>query len=282
MNKLTLAFFIILGFLSNSAYAITIDGDLKDWIAQPNHSAGDWTPISSGVFYTVEDQSGLENNGYLNPGYGGQAYDAEAIYVTRDAVNLYIAIVTGLAPNTTSYPAGDIALDFGSNGSFDYGVIVKSDSQHTNPDSDLNGGIGNQGQIYRVNQWNVGLWDDNGNDVGNGHGTDKNPTTVKAGTLLPGLATIVYEQARYNGSSVNNILGAYAGRHYLIEASLPLNLFTAAELAQTLAVQWTMACANDVISVNDPLPTVPTPAVLPMLALGILALRHYRNKSQVH
>lgn len=63
----------------------------------------------------------------LFPGWGGQAYDAEALYVHLDTSYLYLALVTGLSPNTPNNPAGnsygpgDFAidfLDFGQAGSF--------------------------------------------------------------------------------------------------------------------------------------------------------------------
>jgi hypothetical protein len=59
---------------------LTIDGNFADWGIRNNGTVAGWTP-NSGVLYTVEDQSNA-NGGYLSPGWGGQAYDAEALYLT--------------------------------------------------------------------------------------------------------------------------------------------------------------------------------------------------------
>lgn len=76
-----------------------------------------WTP-HAGIYSTIEDQVG-SGAYYLNPGWGGQAYDAEALYATIIGSKLYIALATGHNPLTrqnpgsNSYGAGDFAIDFG-------------------------------------------------------------------------------------------------------------------------------------------------------------------------
>lgn len=247
--------------LSSTAHAIVIDGNLNDWINAPTGSSNDWKPIDPTVSYFVEDQ----NTSFLNPGYGGQAYDAEAIYVKRDATDFYIAVVTGLGPNNTTYPAGDLAFDFGNDGSYEYGVVVKSDNNTTL------GGIGSQGEVYKVSQWNVGLWDVNGGLSSTTHlpSDPAHPTTVKAGSVL-GLASLVYN------SIPINLLGDKGGNHYVIEARISKSLFDVGDRDKAFKIHWTMACANDSISV-DPPANVPTPTVLPMLALGLTLLIGFRR-----
>lgn len=267
-HKSNLLLTITLFGLASTAQATMIaDGDLKDWLHAPVGNANDWkSVINPNVKYAYEDQTGGANT-YLTPGYGGQAYDAEAIYLTQDATNFYVAVVTGLSPSTTSYPAGDLAFDFGNNGVYEYGVIVKSDSQTNNQ---YNGGMGTQGQVYKVNQWNVGLWDSATTYVGFNNGTLEHPATVKSGSLL-GLAQLTYGAALYNGAVIAQ-LGEYSGAHYVIEAVIAKSLFTPGDLAQAFTVHWTMACANDSISVDPPALSVPAPAALPLLSLGLLML----------
>lgn len=266
MNPIPKLLLFSLLVLSSTANAFVIDGKLNDWLGTPVGNKNDWKPTDSTVSYFVEDQSSY----FLNPGYGGQAYDAEAIYVKSDALNLYIAVVTGLSPGTTDYPAGDLAFDFGNNGSYEYGVIVKGDSNKPL------GGIGNQGQVYKVSQWNVGLWDVNGGLSSTTHlpGDPAHPTTVKAGSVL-GLASLVYN------STPINLLGDQGGQHYVIEAQISKAFFDPADLVKPFTLQWTMACANDSISV-DPPSNVPTPTILPMLALGLALLIGFkRNPNQI-
>ncbi len=230
--------------MSSVVHAIVIDGDLNDWINSPQGKKLDWKPTDPTVKYFVEDQK----VDHLVAGSGRQTYDAEAIYVTQDALNFYVAVVTGLAPGSTKYPAGDLAFDFGNDGNYEYGVVVKSDRKTSL------GGIGKKGNVFEVEQWNVGLWDDDGNDVGIGNGTGAHPTTVKSGNKLPGLAQIVYRKALYNGKSGSK-LGKFNGKHYLIEARISKDFFDMDSLTKPFTVHWTMASANDSISV-DPEPVI--------------------------
>jgi hypothetical protein len=269
MSKLLVSSVVL---LSSTAHAFTVDGDLNDWIGTPNGNANDWKPTDPTVKYTQEDQ----NSSFLSPGFGGQAYDAEAMYLKREGGFFYVAIVTGLSPNTTSYPAGDIAFDFGNDGIFEFGVVVKSDSQFSSLNNDQNGGIGNKGQVYDVSQWNVGLWNNAGQDVGIGNGTQVHPTTVKGGTPI-GTADVYYGDATYNNNPIAQ-LGEFGGgsnraqKHYVIEAKINENLFASADLAKAFTVHWTMACANDSISVDPTVASVPTPDTLTILGLGLIGM----------
>jgi len=269
----------ILATVTTTAKAgMIVDGDLKDWINQPTGNSSDWLPTDSSVKYLIEDQSGIDNGGYLSPGYGGQAYDAEAIYVKRDANFFYVAVVTGLSPATTEFPAGDLAFDFGNDHSYEYGVVVKSDSRNTDVTSSLNGGIGRQGEVYKVDKWNVGLWADNGSYVGTGLGTQAHPTTVNTGTKI-GNAELVYTEALYNSQSLLGQIGNYNGSHYVIEAKIPTLVFAATDLAKAFTVHWTMACANDSLDVDPPANAVAAPASLTLLMLGFAVLNSRRGNS---
>lgn len=279
--KPTLLMASLLAVFNTTAQAgMIVDGDLKDWLSSPTGSSSDWTPTDANVKYTVEDQSGIEQNGYLSPGYGGQAYDAEAIYLKRDTDFFYVAVVTGLSPNTIDYPAGDLAFDFGNDGSYEYGVVVKSDSQNTNIYSAQNGGIGSQGEAYKVDKWNVGLWADNGDYVGISQGTQTHPTTVNSGTKL-GDVELAYKQALYDGSTLLTQLGNFGGNHYVIEAKIPVFLFAATDLAKAFTVHWAMGCANDAIAVDPNPNAVPTPTTLPLLAMGLALVIGFRRELNI-
>ncbi len=199
INK-TLKLFFLLS-LSSAVQAYTIDGNWNDWINLSGAgSASDWTPIDSSVKYEVEDQ----NTSYLNPGYGGQAYDAEAMYVKRDNSNIYVAVITGRDPNASGWRWGDIAPDFGNDGSFEYGLVTICDAgQHQSS------GIGNSGDFYRVSDWNVGIWD--APNQYNANPTTQyalqHPTSVLAGTLL-GSGGFAY-------STMTGPVGELGGQHSL-------------------------------------------------------------------
>lgn len=230
------------------ASAYIIDGNLVDWGLTRTGSAADWTPNPSVKAWLVEDQTGGTNT-YLAPGYGGQAYDVEALYVDYDAQYLYLALVTGhnpLTPNSgNSYAPGDFAIDFGRDGIFEFGLETTGSNGKT------------KGGIYAVSQWGAGLWG----------GANEGPTSILNGVLL-GMGDVIYTTA-----GVTN-MGVYAAdRHFFYEARIPIALFGANWGDKAFDVHWTMNCANDSLTV-DPVPSaVPEPATLALLPLGLLVMR---------
>ncbi|MBI1395170.1 MAG: hypothetical protein GC151_04250 [Betaproteobacteria bacterium] len=247
-----------LAFGSTSARAAyVIDGSVADWGLSQTGSASDWTPSAAIKAYTVEDQTGGLGT-YLNPGWGGQRYDAEAIYLDWDAANLYVLVVTGLPsdnpqnPSANSYGAGDILFDFGRDGSFDFGLVVKDYAGLT------------PGTLYEASSFNYGLWAAPG--VLGSHGVD--PVAVASGT-----ATGVGQLA-YSTTAITN-LGTHASdRHYAIEVAIPLASFGAlwgvTGPNKAFDAQWTMYCANDIVAV-DPPSRVPEPAMPPLVVLAACA-----------
>ncbi len=251
------------------SHAIVVNGDLADWGLGNSGNANDWIPNSAlDIQYTVEDQTG--NAGVrLFPGWGGQAYDAEALYVHLDSTHLFLALVTGLAPDTPDNPAansygpGDFALDFGRNGVFEIGIETTG---------------AKAGSVYSVSQWAYGLWDVNGNQTNDPNKVDKaHPTSILNGSLL-GTGSLIY-----TSSWITN-LGAYKNeRHYVIEAAIPLNIL--AGFSGEFDVHWTMNCANDAISVASYLPPptpgdtpVSSPSTLALLPLGLVGLMSLRRR----
>lgn len=238
---------------TSSATAYVIDGNLADWGVQQNGTASDWTPNSQTKAWIVEDQTG-DLNTRLTPGYGGQAYDVEAMYLSADAQYLYIAMITGHNPLTTdgsgSYGPGDFAIDFGRNGSYEFGIETL-------------GGDKVQGGVYAVTQWGAGLWG----------AANEGPTSILNGALL-GLADVTYST-----TGIAN-LGIYtADKHFVYEARVPTALFGAYWGADSFAVQWTMNCANDSLQLNAMRPEIiPTPGTLALLPLGLIGLSWMRRR----
>jgi hypothetical protein len=253
--------------LSSGAQAalITIDGNLADWGLKQTGQDSDWIPdarvVPDARQYTVEDQTGGAGT-RLFPGWGGQNYDAEAIYVSLDSSFLYIALITGLSPDTPDNPAansygpGDFAIDFGQDGSFEFGVQTTGDDF---------------GKVYRVTAWDYGLWDVTGNHRPT-NPDKRHPTSIKTGTEV-GIGQLVYTKTPFTNMGVNT-----DDKHYVIEAAIPLTSFTG--YSGKFDVHWTMNCANDAIHADPYLP-VAEPGTLALMPLGLLGMMALRRRKTV-
>jgi len=254
--------------LGAQAAPININGNLADWGVKRNGNVNDWTPnpalnLVEGIQYKVEDQTGGLGV-YLGPGYGGQAYDAEAMYALVEGGMLFIALATGHAPNTPNNPganiygAGDFAIDFGKDGSYEVGINVK-------PGWDA---FGVAGGVYKVSAWAYGLWNDNRIP---GYRKLEHPTSIVHGAYL-GMANLAI-------SGPETGFGAFKNdRHYFYEVGLGLDLLrNAGWKGESFNIHWTQNCANDYILV-DPPGQVHEPATLALLPFGLLGLMAMRRR----
>lgn len=262
----------LLAPLGASAASVMIDGNFTDWGIANNGTTAGWTP-KSGVVYTVEDQSNAMN-GFLSPGWGGQAYDAEALYVTWQTkadgkTYLDVGIVTGHDPSTAttanSYGRGDIAIDFGKNGSWDFGILTANRSATL-----LRGDV-----VATANaDWSTGLWSSPGVFA-----PESSPyvTKVASGTDV-GNASVAISNAFTN-------MGILGGNHWFYEVEIPVDAFGShwhgMNPSEAFSIQWTMLCANDIVALNVAATTVPEPAI-PALVLTGLALAGLTRRRTPH
>jgi hypothetical protein len=262
-------------FGSMSAAAITIDGQLSDWGVNPST----WKP-ASGIQVTIDDQTG-SGNYHLGPGWGGQAYDAEALYAQKKGSTLFIALVTGHNPRTldepgrNSYGAGDFAIDFGGDGSsFELGINIRHATSVSASGVYGFESFGVEGGVYNNPTWAYGLWDSAGNYTNPGSGAAytpdrKHPTHLTDGTLIGMVSALSYSLTPVTGYGSNQ-----SDRHYVYELSVDLGLLRAAGWngVEAFDIHWTQNCANDSISVDLPGGSVPEPGTLALIALGAIGL----------
>ncbi|MBL8397185.1 MAG: PEP-CTERM sorting domain-containing protein [Candidatus Accumulibacter sp.] len=262
-----------------SASTITIDGNLADWGIDKTN----WKPADSSVNYTIEDQVG-SGSYFLSPGWGGQAYDAEAIYakISQADQKLYIALATGHNPRTLNQPsansfgAGDFAIDFGKDGRFDLGINIKHALSVQNGVYTFES-FGVEGGVYSNPTWEYGLWTSAGAYTPTGsaaYNPDRlHPTHLLAGTYR-GMASLAYTTTPATG------YGSRPGDgHYFYEMSVDLALLTRSGWnGQAFDIHWTENCANDSIWV-DPPGSVPEPGSLTLAALALAGLLGSRRKT---
>ncbi|MDW8324065.1 MAG: PEP-CTERM sorting domain-containing protein [Burkholderiales bacterium] len=253
------------------ALTLTIDGSLGDWGINP----ANWLPADPRIQYKIEDQTGAASNYYLGPGWGGQAYDAEALYAVILSNRLYVALVTGHDPRTVhnpaanSFGAGDFFIDFGKNGSYELAVNVN----HRLPSGFETGFV--EGGVYRVTSHALGLF----NEVDPDYPVSPayRPTYLTAGTYL-GMAQLAYTTSPVTGWGARP-----SDPHYIYEWSVGLDLLQAAgwDGRSAFNIHWTMNCANDTIWLTSPVPQrVPEPATLALLPLGLAGLLSLRRRTR--
>ncbi|AEH44724.1 protein of unknown function DUF1555 [Thermodesulfatator indicus DSM 15286] len=232
------------------AITITVDGDLSDWglnTSSFGENSNDWDPNIPGVFVFQEDWVG--NNGYLEPGYGGQKYDVEAILATFDAENLYIAIATGFPQVGTEWDAGDISLDIGNDGTWDYAVVVSN-----YVDGSENRGL-NLGGVYEVDSWRDVYY--------SSHGVS-NPFRMENGSYIGG-GSLAYSDDPDHSFS-----------RFFIEVAIPLDLidWSSDHIAK---IHWTMECGNDY---GEVVAHTPEPATYMLLGVGLFLTAIFIRKQR--
>lgn len=249
-------------FAASPALAYDIDGGFSDW------GINSTTLVSSTAREQVQEDQHVN---YLNPGFGGQRYDAEAIYLDWDATYFYVGVLTGLPsnnahdPGANSYGPGDIIFDFNKDNDPEFALKLR------------NAGGLTRGKLYAPGTWEYGIWSSPG-VLANASNPSTDIVGIKTGTEVANAALV------YNNNFTTG-LGQWSNdKHYFIEARIPLSAFGAhwagTGPVEALNVHWAALCANDIIVV-DPAPvSEPGGAGLLGLALGSIAVVRRKARKQ--
>lgn len=227
----------------------------------------DWNVFGS------EDQTGTGEY-KLNPGYGGQKFDAEYLFYKLNGNKLSIGLQTGFdiisdagqyRANDRYYFGGDLALSFDGNKStyeyaIDFGNLTKNYNGTTKISAQGNSSGVDTAGLYKANNWN--------NDILFGESA---PYAVSSGALLLAADATNFAQ----GSAAN---GYKSDVSYFTMFTFDLSNITGLQPNFVLDAHWTMSCGNDAIDGRVALAKVPEPSPLLLLVLGLAGLFLARRK----
>lgn len=262
-------------------YLSGIGVNVPNAVSAANSPNSAWAPVAAGVAYSAEDS--VASNGFVGPGYGGQTYDLEALYVQTVGSNLVITGISGAdlaglpvgASGTCvsgnacyTFPIGDFFLGTGTVNNFTPVVGIEVTGQHL----DMNANGYTSGWTTPLAAGSV--VDVNGADVVNG-GFDRGLVNWSYAGSPSQIAA-----AGYSGQSALR-MGAVSWEtingHSAFQAVIDTQ-YLGSTLSSDYIVHWGELCGNDFLRTSV---GVPEPGSLGLLAaglLGALVLRSSRRR----
>lgn len=232
--------------------------------------------------FTDASETDITTEPAVNPGIGGQQFDAEYLFYKVAGNHLYLGLQTGfdlvkgyIDYSGTRYFAGDLALSFGNNGST-YNYVV---------DFGTNGTNSNDEQLYKNPQWSnprnffsesapyerksgTGMVALGLEDIMNGSGTSDTYVVTETD-----YSNCVEKKKNgtcktYGTKIVTKALTSYYTIVQLDLADISGDNWTLDGL--TFGAHWTMSCGNDEIFGTATIAPVPEPATMLLFGSGLV------------
>jgi hypothetical protein len=237
-------------------------------VAASQASADVLTTFSDSSWTQAGADDAVGSGGYVGPGYGGQAFDAEYLFYKQSGTILTIGLQAGfdlvdghVYYDGRNYYAGDLALSFDGDAStyeyaIDFGLLTK-DYYGDKVDAGSGTGIDAAG-FYSVSQWN--------NDMVPGHVSQATPFAMDGGALVRSLLS---------NQSGSGTAGGATSYYRIVSFDL-----AGLGLGPDMNLHWTMSCGNDVVNGAGTV-SVPEPGSLALFAAGLFGLGFMRRTREL-
>ena len=212
----------------------------------------------------IADDDGVYKNGFVDPGWGGQAFDAEYLFYKIDGNTLSLGLQTGydiidghVRHQGRDYYAGDLALSFNGSGynyAIDFGLFTK-DYYGNKAEADANNDGKDEAGLYNVTNWNNNIYFGASAPYAMDAGSRRNDAGFALGDYGSVGTDSFFRTASFDASSLG------LGSEFDFDA------------------HWTMSCGNDVVEGSAAV-SVPEPYTLPLLGMSLFAIVMLRRRKE--